>query len=65
VSGDFTPDDPVIALQAAIDQESAQAPLYARLFKAQFDAYVEEGFDRKAALYLIIGNFKDTPGSPS
>lgn len=59
---DFTPDDPLPALQAEVDQMAAMAPMIAGAAKAYFEAFTAEGFGESQALYLTISQIHSNPG---
>lgn len=61
---DDMPVDPLPALMADLDQALAMASEVARLLKGHFDAFVEEGFTEKQALYLAIAHVSGGPGEP-
>jgi hypothetical protein len=61
---DSTPDDPLPALIAMIDQLVATAPQIARAARGLFDAFEAEGFGASQALYLTVTQLKDVPGPP-
>jgi hypothetical protein len=46
------PVDPLPAMLAAIDQALKMVGEQARVTKAHYDAYIEQGFNNKQALYL-------------
>lgn len=59
---DFSPEDPLPALQAAIDQMVANAPLLAGAAWGVFQAFAAEGFTESQAIYLTAVQLKDSPG---
>jgi hypothetical protein len=61
------PVDPLPALIAEIDQALKMAGEMARVSRAHYDAYREEGFSDKQALYLTACFFRapDMPGDDS
>jgi hypothetical protein len=59
---DDAPADPLIALQAEIDQMLALAPELARVARGAFDAYQGEGFTANQALYLTAAQLHSSPG---
>ena len=61
---DESPIDPLPGLLADLDQALAMAGQIARLVKGHFDAFVEEGFTEKQALYLAIAHVSGGPGEP-
>jgi hypothetical protein len=60
---DKPPHDPLPGMIAEIDQALEMIGQQARVTKAAFDAYIEEGFNEKQALYLAASFFK-TPDTP-
>lgn len=62
MSEDFTPEDPLPALRAEIDQSVAMAPEFARWARGQYDAFIAQGFNESQALYLTAVTIKDNPG---
>jgi len=60
---DDQPVDPLLALQAQIDQMAALAPELARAAKSIFDAFQGEGFTSQQALYLTMAQVLEDPGS--
>lgn len=64
MSADHSPNDPLIALQARVDQVAAEAPLWAQLAKAYVEALLEAGFSEAAALYLTASQLHSNPGRP-
>ena len=53
--------DPLPAIIAELDQALAMAGQGARVAKGLFDAYVEEGFTEKQALYLVACTMNGGP----
>jgi hypothetical protein len=56
------PQDSLAILKAAIDQQIALAPEIARAAYGQFQAFTEEGFTAKQALYLTAVQLQESPG---
>lgn len=54
--------DPLPLLIAELDQAMKMAPMIAQMAKAQYDAYREQGFTDKQALYLAATGQKEPPG---
>lgn len=59
---DEAPVDPLLVLQATIDQMIATAPELARAARGAFDAYREQGFTANQALYLTAAQLHESPG---
>lgn len=60
---DLSPDDPLPAIRAEVDQLLANAPLYAEAIKGLYNTYTDQGFTEKQALYLAVTHVKG-PGPP-
>lgn len=58
------PVDPLPALIAELDQALKMAGQMARIVRAHYEAYLEEGFTDKQALFLAASNFR-APEPPS
>ena len=56
------PRDGLAALCAELDQAIMLAPEQARLARAMFDAYAEQGFSDQQALYLTAAQIVRDPG---
>lgn len=54
--------DPIPAMKAQADQNSAMSPMIAQQHKAFYDSLIEEGFSSHQATYLTAAWFNDTPG---
>lgn len=61
---EFSPEDPLPALRAGLDQVIAMAPELARTAHGLFKAFVEQGFSKGQALYLVAVQLTDDPGTP-
>jgi len=57
------PRDGLAALRAELDQAMMLAPEQARLARAMYDAYEEEGFSEQQALYLTAVQMVRDPGT--
>jgi hypothetical protein len=57
--------DPLPALIAEIDQTLAMAGELARAVRAYYDAFIEEGFTEKQALYAAVMWIKQPPDPPT
>ena len=62
MSDDFSPDDPLPALQAELDQAAAMAPMIAQVAWSYYLAFKVEGFGDAQSLYLAVCQMKDNPG---
>lgn len=60
-----SPDDPLPAMRAEIDQMIAMAPEWARTVRAWFDSLKGQGFDDKQALYMTAAQLTSNPGHPA
>lgn len=60
---DEMPPDPIAALIANIDQVQATMPHIARMARIHFDAYINEGFNERQALYLAATQLLQNPGT--
>lgn len=58
------PFDPLPGLRAEIDQALEMASDLARMAKAWYDAFIEQGFAPRQALYLTAVQMKGDPGDP-
>lgn len=61
--GDFTPDDPLPALRAQLDQAVAHAPALAEAARSVFTSFTAAGFTDRQALYLTAVQLHGTPGT--
>ena len=59
---DYSPTDPLPALQAELDQAAATAPMFAQTIRAYVEAFTAAGFTESQALYLTVCQIKDNPG---
>ena len=62
MSDERSPDDPLPALRAGIDQMVTMAPELARAIRGYVDAFEAEGFTTSQALYLTMAQVQETPG---
>jgi hypothetical protein len=60
-----TPHDPLPALLAEIDQTLKMAGELARVVRTYYDAFLEEGFNDRQALYAAITWIKGPSEPPS
>lgn len=60
---DFSPEDPLPALRAEVDQAVAMSPELARMAGGLFRAFAEEGFSERQALYLTACHLHSSPGN--
>lgn len=58
------PADPLAILRAQLDQGIALAPELARGVRAYYDAFTQQGFEDKQAMYLTACQMLQTPGPP-
>lgn len=58
-----TPEDPLPAMIAMVDQLAMQAPLIARAAHAFYTGFAEAGFKESQALYLTACQLMQHPGS--
>lgn len=55
--------DPMPAILAQVDQTIATAPHIARMAHGYYQAFADEGFTDKQALYLTATQLHGTPGT--
>lgn len=58
----MTPDDPLPALRAEVDQAVAMAPITAGAARGLFAAFKAEGFTESQSLYLVAVQLTGSPG---
>jgi hypothetical protein len=65
VNPDEAPVDPLPGLIAGIDQALKMAGEVARAHRAYYDAFIEEGFTERQALYAAVSWLKGTGEPPA